>query len=85
MNRRSFFTKLGLAATTLAILPSAATYARRWVSPAVSNRAVWIPNPEWVNAPYELASCGAIESKLTWEYLNTLQAQLLPLLNPKNL
>ncbi len=34
MNRRSFFTKLGLAAASMAILPAATTYARHWVKPA---------------------------------------------------
>ena len=56
MNRRSFFTKLGLAAATLAILPSATTYARNWVAPSAAlGRVIWMPNPEWVNAPYEIA------------------------------
>jgi len=56
MNRRSFFTKLGLAAATLAILPSATTYARNWVAPSKAlGRVLWMPNPEWVNAPYEIA------------------------------
>lgn len=32
MNRRAFFTKLGLAAATVAVLPSATTYARRWIT-----------------------------------------------------
>lgn len=32
MNRRSFFTKLGLAATSLAVLPAATTYARKWIA-----------------------------------------------------
>lgn len=31
MNRRSFFTKLGLSAASLAVLPAATTYARKWV------------------------------------------------------
>lgn len=54
MNRRSFFTKLGLAATTVAILPAATTYARKWVASSSASN-LWIPNPEWVNAPLEMA------------------------------
>lgn len=54
MNRRSFFTKLGLAAATLAILPTATTYARKWVAPTVA-RKMWIPNPAWESAPFEMA------------------------------
>jgi hypothetical protein len=54
MNRRSFFTKLGLAAASFAILPSATTYARHWVAPT-TQRVLWVPNPAWVNAPYEVA------------------------------
>jgi hypothetical protein len=50
MNRRSFFTKLGMAATTISILPSALTYTRKWVK----TEQIWIPNPEWENAPYKL-------------------------------
>lgn len=32
MNRRSFFSTLGLASASFAILPSATMYERRWVS-----------------------------------------------------
>jgi hypothetical protein len=53
MNRRGFFTKLGMAAATVAILPSATTYARQWVAPTV-NRHLWVPNPEWVAADYQI-------------------------------
>ena len=53
MNRRSFFTKLGLAAASFAILPAATTYARKWVAPT-AQCAMWVVNPEWVNAPYEM-------------------------------
>lgn len=51
MNRRSFFTKLGLAAATLAILPTATTYSRNWVKKDL----VWVANPEWETAPYEIS------------------------------
>lgn len=51
MNRRSFFTKLGLAAASLAILPAATTYARNWKA----TPAGVLVNPAWVNAEYEVA------------------------------
>jgi hypothetical protein len=57
MNRRSFFTKLGLAAASLAVLPAATTYARKWVAPGLG-RVLWVPNPEWVNAPFEIQWSG---------------------------
>jgi len=52
MNRRSFFTKLGIAAATISILPSATTYARQWVAPTAVI-SLWVPNPAWDTAPYE--------------------------------
>ena len=69
MNRRSFFTKLGLAAATLAILPSATTYARNWVAPSKAlGRVLWMPNPEYINAPYEVAIVGFGEFKIQNPY-----------------
>lgn len=53
MNRRSFFTKFGLAAASMAILPAATTYARHWVKPAADS--VLLVNPAWVNAEYEIS------------------------------
>lgn len=52
MNRRRFFSNLIGAAAEFAILPSAVTYSRKWIKPKQS--PVFIPNPEWVNAPYEI-------------------------------
>jgi hypothetical protein len=49
MNRRNFFKSLAKAAAGFAILPSAVTYARTWKRTS----DLWIPNPEWKNAPYE--------------------------------
>lgn len=51
MNRRSFFTKLGLAAASLAILPAATTYARNWKPQPTG---IWTPNPAWETAEYEV-------------------------------
>lgn len=51
MNRRSFFTKLAVAAAGFAILPPATTYDRIW-KPAPRS---WIINPEWEKAPYALS------------------------------
>lgn len=65
MNRRSFFTKLGLAAATLAVLPGATTYARKWVAGRsgllmptdlkwTTSVKGWVVNPAWVDAPFEM-------------------------------
>lgn len=53
MNRRNFLKNLAAAAASFAILPAATTYHRaKWVK----NRSeVWIVNPEWVEARYEVA------------------------------
>lgn len=52
MNRRSFFASLAAGVAAISVLPSATTYARRWVVPKRSLIAV--PNPDWFNAPYEM-------------------------------
>ncbi len=57
MNRRSFFTKLGLAAVSLAILPAATTYARNWKKA----QDLWVPNPAWVDAPYEVTWVAGVD------------------------
>lgn len=54
MNRRSFFTKLGLVAASFAILPSAATYARNW-KPASATSFMLVPNPDWEAAGFEMS------------------------------
>lgn len=54
MNRRSFFTKLALAAAAFTVLPSATTYARKWTKPSVE-AVLWIPNPAWETAEWELS------------------------------
>jgi hypothetical protein len=52
MNRRGFFGKLGLLAAGFSVLPAATTYARsNW---KVSRAGLWRPNPDWVDAPYEM-------------------------------
>ncbi len=63
MNRRSFFTKLGLAAASFAVLPAATTYARHWVksgpilTPTCLRWKEVFLNPLWEQAEYELACC----------------------------
>lgn len=53
MNRRGFFKTLATAAAGFAILPAATTYARTpWKRLAGSD--IYVINPEWVNAPYEM-------------------------------
>lgn len=51
MRRRDFFKTLSLAAAGFSILPSAMTYQRRW---ALTREKVWIPNPDYEEAPYEV-------------------------------
>lgn len=63
MNRRSFFTKLGLAAASLAILPAATTYARNWKA----TPSGLIVNPAWVDAPYEFFWLAAPQIGLKYE------------------
>jgi len=53
MNRRSFFKSLAKAAAGFSILPSAMTYKRTWKR----GSDLWIPNLEWVRAPYEMQFC----------------------------
>lgn len=50
MKRRDFFRRLGILTTAFTVLPAATTYARTW-KPIQS---LWVPNPEYVNAPYEV-------------------------------
>lgn len=52
MNRRTFFKSLAIAAAGFSILPSATSYDRKW---AKANSDLWVPNPEYFNAPYEIA------------------------------
>lgn len=50
MNRRSFLTTMLKGATACMALPSALTYARAWKR----TETLWVVNPEWENAPFEL-------------------------------
>lgn len=61
MNRRSFLTNIAVAAAAFTILPSASTYQRNWVK--TRPNGLWVINPEWVNAEYEVAFV-ALESGL---------------------
>lgn len=53
MNRRGFLRNIALAAASFGILPSATTYARKWVKPSKDSN-LYIPNDEYINAPYEV-------------------------------
>lgn len=53
MNRRSFLTGILKAGVSAMILPSALTYSRNWKIESNSN--IFIPNPNWVCAQYELS------------------------------
>lgn len=72
MNRRSFFTKLGLAAASLAILPAATTYDRKWVAPTIQT-PLFVPNTAWINAEFEMSF---LHSPLTWKMLNEASGRL---------
>jgi len=90
MNRRSFFTKLGLAAASIAVLPAATTYARHWVKPAegllfqktndILTSLNFAPNPVWETAPYELSWWAhegkMLASMMTPEYLHYIKLSL---------
>jgi len=81
MNRRSFFTKLGLAAASMSILPAATTYARHWVKPSTS-AVLFVPNPEWDLAVYNIGYCW---HPITEEYLKQQREYLKnsPIPQPK--
>lgn len=53
MNTRSFLKSILMLGVSAAILPSAVTYSRRWIKPSGSDQ-LWKPNPDWVNAQYEV-------------------------------
>lgn len=59
MNRRNFLGKLLAAGAAFSVLPSATTYARNWVK----REALWIPNPDYVTAEYEIQWIGSIGPK----------------------
>lgn len=50
MTRRTFLSNLALGVAAFSILPSAATYKRRWVK----RQQLYRPNPDYVAAPYEM-------------------------------
>jgi len=69
-NRRDFFKQLALGVASFTVLPSAATYSRKWVR--TPTKEMWVPNPEYVDAPYELA------------FIHSSDAlEVLPLLSPR--
>ena len=57
MNRRGFFKSLGLAIGVAAVAPAVliprASDAFKWKRAS----GIWVLNPEWVNAPYEIGYC----------------------------
>lgn len=57
MNRRGFFGAIGAAVAGFSILPAATTYTRLWkaVKPTPFGSLYAVPNPDYVNAPYEIA------------------------------
>jgi len=57
MNRRSFFKTLAAAVAGTVVLPPAITFDRCWKTAASYKKVggIWVINPEWLNAPYELS------------------------------
>lgn len=53
MNRRGFLKTIGTAVACFTVLPSASTYDRKWVR----TNSLYVPNPDYLNAPYELRFC----------------------------
>jgi len=67
-SRRGFLRNLALAAASLAILPSAATYARKWIPTPEKN--LFVPNPAWQTANYELSFYWMCKTELGFQYKN---------------
>ena len=77
MNRRGFFSTLAKAVAGFTILPAAMTYARTWVPTG----DLYIPNPEWLNADYEIEwVSGAIAKALAANspYLTAIKGGKFP-------
>lgn len=61
MDRRNFFRRLAVLTAGFSILPAATTYVRLWRKPRPQwlvvpvESAVGKINPDWVDAPYEMA------------------------------
>lgn len=56
MNRRGFLKGLGgviLGLSAISILPQATTYKRTWKWKKAADSGLIVPNPEWIEAPYE--------------------------------
>ena len=54
MTRRGFLSQVLKAGVAAAILPAATTYARsKWIKPSVTSN-LWIPNPAYETAEYEV-------------------------------
>lgn len=76
MNRRRFFTNLIGAAAAFSILPAATTYARKWKFTA---EKVWVPNPEWVTAEYEVSYIIPDEQRMMIPILHIRNEALIPI------
>jgi hypothetical protein len=71
MNRRGFISSVLKLSVAAAVLPSALTYSRKW---KFSRGDVWIPNPKYINAEYEIVL-----------FHGTVPESLVSLLGPKKL
>jgi hypothetical protein len=52
MNRRNFIRNIVGVVAAFSVLPAATTYNRTWTR---TRQELWVPNPEYVEAPYEVA------------------------------
>ena len=84
MNRRSFLSSVLKAGVAAAILPSATTYLRaQWKKLADSN--LWIPNPDYETAEYEVAFISTIvvpklEYTLRYKLKNGIVKEVKPII-----
>jgi hypothetical protein len=53
MNRRGFLDTMLRASAAFSIMPASLTYTRKWKRP-ITNSFIWVPNPQWITAPWQL-------------------------------
>lgn len=76
MNRRGFLSSILKAAAAFTILPAATTYAWNWIR----TEDLYLPNPDWVNADYDMFFCSAMAKALADHspYLTFISAGKFP-------
>ena len=72
MTRRGFLSQILKAGVAAAVLPAATTYARsKWIKPSVTSN-LWIPNPAYETAEYEVFLTHRYLYAESWEYTKLL-------------